>query len=109
MKGHPFKLIITQRISVNKQGYTNVREKKKCLTIIDQFNKFAQIYYLKNLSCAPIIDKIIHDANTEFNNNLVKELLNLHVTCVSNPKSNVIVEKFHCKIIDHLRIINQRS
>jgi len=28
---------------------------------------------------------------------------------VSNPKSNGIIEKFHCTLIEHLGIINQRT
>ena len=31
------------------------------------------------------------------------------MTCVSNPKSNGTVEKFHCTMIEHLRILNQRN
>jgi len=103
-------------------------ERKKYLTIIDQFSKFAQIYYLKNCNATTMIvdklisyfnnytvpDEITYDAGTEFNNNLIKELLKMykitpHVICVSNPKSNGIMEKFHCTIIEHLRVINQRN
>ena len=31
------------------------------------------------------------------------------MTCLSKLKSNGIIEKFHCTIIEHLRIINQKS
>ena len=61
-----------------------------------------------------IPNEIIHDSGTEFNNNLVKELLKLykikiHMTCVDNPKSNGLLETFHSTIIEHMRIINQRE
>lgn len=102
-------------------------DKRKYLTIIDQFSKFAQIYHLKNLNAISIVntlilyfknykipDKIIHDSGTEFNNNLVKNLFNMykietHMTCVDNPKSNGYIERFHSTIIEHLRIINERE
>jgi len=31
------------------------------------------------------------------------------MTCVANPKSNGIIERFHSTLIEHLRIINQRT
>ena len=109
-----------QKINID----TLTLERKKYLTITDQFSKFAQIYYLKNPNATYIkIDKLINnyfnhytvpDEITEFNNNLVKELLKMHkitphMTCVNNPMSNGIIEKFHCTLIEHLRIINQRT
>jgi len=102
-------------------------EKKKYLTVIDQLSKHATVYYLKNLNATSIVDALIeyfntykvpdeitYDAGTEFNNNLVTELLKLykikpHVTCIRNPKSNGIIERFHSTLIEHLRIINQRA
>lgn len=102
-------------------------EREKYLTIIDQFSKFGQAYYLKNLDAITVTkqllnyfntykipDEIIHDSGTEFNNNLIKELLKMykieiHMTCVDNPKSNGCVERFHSTLIEHLRIINQRN
>ena len=111
-----------QKINVD----TLTLERKNYLTIIDAFSKYAQVYYLKNLNATTIADALIkfftnykvpkeitHDAGTEFNNNLVKELLNLykikiHMTCIANPKSNGIIERFHSTFIEHLRIINQR-
>ena len=112
-----------QKINID----TLTLERKKYLTIIDQFSKFAQVYYLRNANATTIVDKlinyfnnytvpdeIIHDAGTEFDNNLVRELLKMykvkpHMTCIANPKSNGIIEKFHCTLIEHIRIINQRN
>ena len=111
-----------QKINID----TLTLEKGKYLTIIDQFSKFAQAYYLKNLNAVSVVDTLINyfnhytvpdeitfDAGTEFNNNLVKELLKIykitpHMICIGNPKSNGIIEKFHCTLIEHLRILNQK-
>lgn len=102
-------------------------ENKKYLTLIDSFSKFAQLTYLQTLSATHITNglikyfsqyqipnEIIFDSGTEFNNNLVKDLLKsynikIHMTCVDNPKSNGLIEKFHSTIIEHLRILNQRQ
>ena len=102
-------------------------ERRKYLTLIDQFSKNTQVYYLKNLNANSIVNALIKyfnnykvpeeitfDAGTEFNNNSVTELLKMykikpHVTCISNPKSNGIIERFHSTLIEHLRIINQRE
>lgn len=102
-------------------------ENKKYLTIIDAFSKFAQLKYIKSPSAIEISNglieyfsqyqvpnEIIFDSGTEFNNNLLKELLRtygikIHMTCVDNPKSNGLVERFHSTIIEHLRILNQRN
>jgi len=61
-------------------------QKRKYLMVIYQFSKHAQIYRLKNLNATTVAnalinnykipDEIKHDAPTEFNNNLVKGLLN---------------------------------
>ncbi|QBP37036.1 putative RdRP [Lampyris noctiluca errantivirus 1] len=101
-------------------------EKNKFLTIIDQFSKFGQIYHLINCNSIEITKllikyfatftvpkQIIFDQGTEFNNQLIKELLKfhkikLHITCVDNPKSNSPVERFHSTIIEHLRILKDR-
>jgi len=69
------------------------------------------IEYFNNYN---IPDEITHDAGTEFNNKLVMELLKLykikpHITCINNPKSNGIRERFHSTLIEHLRITNQRE
>ena len=74
-----------QKINVD----TLTLERKKYLTIIDAFSKYAQVYYLKNPNATTIADALIkifnnykvpeeitHDAGTKFNNNLVKELIN---------------------------------
>ena len=112
-----------QKINID----TLTLEREKYLTLIDQFSKFAQIYYLRNANATTIVDKLInyfhnytvpdeinHDAGTEFDNNLVRELLKMynvkpHMTCISNPKSNGVIENFHCTLIEHIRIINQRN
>lgn len=102
-------------------------ENRKYLTLIDAFSKFAQLIYLKSLSAVDVTNALIQyfslyqipdgitfDSGTEFNNNLVKDLLNtynikIHTTCVDNPKSNGLIERFHSTIIEHLRILNQRQ
>jgi len=66
-------------------------EKRKYLTVIDQFSKHAVMYYLRNLKATSIVDtltkyfsnynvpdELTHDAGTEFNNKLVMELLKLY-------------------------------
>lgn len=68
---------------------------------------------IKYFSLYQVPNTIIFDRGTEFNNNLVKDLLknykvNIHVTCVNNPKSNGLIERFHSTLIEHLRILNQR-
>lgn len=102
-------------------------EKKKYLTIIDAFSKFAQIYYIKTADAINITEalldffskykipnEITYDSGLEFNNNLVKELLKIykikiHMISVDNPKSNGLIERFHSTLIEHLRIINQSN
>lgn len=111
----PFEIINIDTLSLNKEKY---------LTIIDQFSKFAQVYKLNTANALEITNsliefftqykvpsKIIHDPGTEFNNSLVKNLLNnygirIHVTSVANPKSNAIIERFHSTFIEHLRIMS---
>lgn len=112
----PFDIVHIDTITLKNEKY---------LTIVDSFSKFAQIYKIKTVNALDIVDKlleyfsfyqipneIIHDSGTEFNNNLVKELLKIykikiHMTCVDNPKSNGLIERFHSTLIEHLRIINQ--
>lgn len=112
----PFDIIHMDTLTLKNEKY---------LTIIDSFSKFAQIYQVKTLNALDITEKllcffshyqipneIIHDSGTEFNNTLIKELLKIykikiHMTCVDNPKSNGLIEKFHSTLIEHLRIINQ--
>lgn len=59
-------------------------------------------------------EEVTFDAGTDFNNNLVKQLLKIYgikpyMTCAANPKSNGILEKFHSMLIEHLRILNQKA
>lgn len=35
--------------------------------------------------------------------------INIHMTCVDNPKSKDLIERFHLTLIEHLRILNQRE
>lgn len=113
----PFEIINIDTLSL---------EKNKFLTVIDQFSKFGQIYHLSNSNSIEITNsllkyfatytvpkQIIVDQGTEFNNNLIKELLKLHkikihMICVDNPKSNSPVERFNSTIIEHLRIFKNR-
>lgn len=101
-------------------------EGKYFLTIMDQFSKHAQVYFLINKTAKTICellikylqtyripDKIITDSGGEFKNTLLQDLLkrygiNIHFICVNNPKSNAI-ERFHSTIIESLRMINQKE
>ena len=66
-------------------------ERRKYLTSMGQFNKHAQVYYLKNLNANSIVnalikyfsnykvpEEVMFDASTDFNNNLVTELLKMY-------------------------------
>ena len=92
------------------------------MTLVDAFTKFAQAIpiegktainvsnaLIKYFSSFGIPEKLILDNAREFNNETVKEILNLHkikihFTTPYHHDSNGIVERFHSSIIELLRI-----
>lgn len=101
-------------------------DNKNYLTLVDSFTKFAQAYHIigktaidisnaliKYFTSFGIPEKLILDNGTEFNNDTVKEILNLHqikihFTTPKHHESNSIVERFHSTIIEHLRILKEK-
>lgn len=97
--------------------------KEKYLTIMDSFTRFATCTYLKTTPPIDIAEclieyfaqyqvrnKIIIDNVVEFNNTVIKNLLNgfkiqIHITSVSIPQCNGIIYPFHSSLIEHLRLI----
>lgn len=102
-------------------------EKKKFLTIIDSFSRYAQCYPITSCNSVEVADKllsffshhgipqtIVADNGCEFNNGLVKELTELHKIkmhwiSTQHPPSNGLAERFHSTIIEHIRIFNNRD
>lgn len=98
---------------------------KNYLTLVDAFSKFAQAIYISGKTAINIAQALIHyftsfgvpqnltaDKGTEFNNEVIKELLklhklNVHFTTTAHHESNGIVERFHSTIIEHLRILRE--
>lgn len=98
-------------------------DNKMFLTLVDSFSKYAQAIQIpgknaisianaliKYFSFCGIPEKLIIDNGTEFNNDTVKEILNLHkikihFTTPQHHESNSIVERFHSTIIEHLRLL----
>lgn len=97
-------------------------EKKYYLTIVDAFSKLGQAIeiasrqtaevaraLIKYFSMYGIPKKITSDPGTEFNNQLMRELLSMykietHVTTPNNPNSTGIIERFHSTIIEIYRL-----
>lgn len=97
-------------------------EGKYYLTIVDAFSKLGQAINIPNRSTPEVVraliryfsmyglpQKISSDSGTEFNNELIKELLNLykiqlHISTPNNPNSMAIVERFHSTIIEIYRL-----
>ena len=95
------------------------------LTIVDAFSKFAQAILLpgktavhtckgliKYFSTFGVPENITVDNGSNFNCEIVKELLKLHkikvhFTTPWHHESNAIVERFHSTIIEHLRILRE--
>lgn len=103
---------------------TFMAEKQKFLTFLDKFSKVAQaLPYTGNAtSCADqlvhffqffgIPQQIISDNGSEFQNEVVKGLLNahnikIHFTTPYHHESNSPVERLHSTLIEHLRILKQ--
>ncbi|KAG6463695.1 hypothetical protein O3G_MSEX014027 [Manduca sexta] len=92
------------------------------LTIVDAFSKLGQALEVTNRSTPEIIralskyfsfygipNRISSDPGSEFNNNLLKEMLNfykieLHIGTPHNPNSMGIVERFRSTILEIYRI-----
>ncbi|KAI5735703.1 hypothetical protein M8J77_021620 [Diaphorina citri] len=101
-------------------------ENTKCLSIVDSFSKYAQMYPIDSAQAVEVAQKllqyfthhgvpetIISDNGGEFHNGVIKELLelhkvNLHFISSQHPESNGIVERFHSTIIEHIRLLNNR-
>lgn len=97
-------------------------ESKYYLTIVDAFSKLGQAIPIPNRSTPEIVRalikyfsmygvprKINSDPGSEFNNELVKELLKMykidfHIGTPNNPSSMAIVERFHSTIIEIYRL-----
>lgn len=113
----PFQLVHIDTFTYNNKNY---------LTLVDSFTKFAQAYYIVGKTAIEISkvlikyfisfgipENLILDNGTEFNNDTVKEILNLHnikihFTTPRHHESNSIVERFHSTIIEHLRILKEK-
>lgn len=97
-------------------------EGKHYLTLVDAFSKLAQAFEIPNRSTPEVVRaltkyfsfygvprKLSCDPGSEFNNELLKELMNLqkidlHITTPNNPNSTSIVERFHSTIIEIYRL-----
>lgn len=97
-------------------------EGKYYLTLIDAFSKIGQAIEISNKSTPEIVralmkyfsfygipNKISSDPGTEFNNELLKEFLNLHkitlhIGTPNNPNSMGLIERLHSTIIEIYRI-----
>lgn len=97
-------------------------ENKHYLTLVDAFSKLGQAIEISNRSAPEIVRSLIKyfsfygaprkiscDPGTEFNNELLKEMLKyykieLHITTPNNPNSTGIVERFHSTLIEIYRL-----
>lgn len=101
-------------------------DKTKFLTVIDSFSKHVQLYEISSSQATEICDKllnhfatykipsvIISDNGTEFNNKVIKELMDLHkikihYVSTQHPQSNGLCERVHSTIIEHIRLLNNQ-
>lgn len=97
-------------------------DSKYYLTVVDAFSKLGQAINIPNRSTPEVVQALIKyfsmyglakkincDSGTEFNNELIKELLKLykielHIGTPNNPSSMAIVERFHSTIIEIYRL-----
>lgn len=97
-------------------------EGKYYLTVVDAFSKLGQAINIPNRSTPEVVRALIQyfsmyglprkincDSGVEFNNELIKELLNLykielHIGTPNNPNSMGIVERFHSTINEMYRL-----
>lgn len=101
-------------------------EKSRFLSIIDGFSRYAHVYRVGGAHALETADKlldyfthhgvpeiIVSDNGTEFNNKVIKEIMELHkikihFTSTQNPSSNGLVERFHSTLIEHIRLLNNQ-
>lgn len=99
----------------------------KFLTLIDSFSKFAQAYKLESSQgisvCNALIrffshygipQLIISDNGLEFNNSVVRDLLEthkieIHFISSQHPESNGQIERFHSTLIEHIRLMKNQD
>lgn len=97
-------------------------EGKSFLTIIDAFSKLGQALEIPNKSAPEVVRALIKyfsfygtpkrissDSGTEFNNALIKDLLDfykieLHLGTPNNPNSMGLIERFHSTILEIYRL-----
>lgn len=109
----PFQELFMDIFSIDSKSY---------LTIVDAFSKLAQAIEIPSRSTPEVVRallkyfsfygiprKISCDPGTEFNNDLLRELtqlhkITLHITTPNNPNSVGIVERFHSTIIEIYRL-----
>lgn len=102
-------------------------DKSKFLTIIDLFSKYAQAYYVSDLTAITILNKLRHffshhnypnrivcDEGKEFKNSVFQEYcklfkIDLHFTTNYNPSSNSPIERFHSTILEKIRIAKLKN
>ena len=99
--------------------------KDKYLTIVDTFSRLGHAIKIDSKNPADVLDALItyfsyygipeeisSDAGTEFNNQLIKEIANLHkiklhLGTAKNPESQANVERFHSTLLEHLRCMEE--
>lgn len=97
-------------------------EGKTYLTLIDAFSKLGQAIEIQNKSTPEVVralmkyfsyygvpKRISSDPGSEFNNELMREFLNLHkvelhIGTPNNPNSMGLIERFHSTIIEIYRL-----
>uniref|UniRef100_A0A1B6DI21 RNA-directed DNA polymerase n=1 Tax=Clastoptera arizonana TaxID=38151 RepID=A0A1B6DI21_9HEMI len=102
-------------------------EKSKFLSIVDAFSRYGRVFKLRGAQATEVSDNlldyfaqfgipetIVSDNGTEFNNRVVKEIMQLHkiqihFTSTQNPSSNGICERFHSTLIEHIRLLNNQD
>ena len=65
-------------------------------------------------SCFGTPEQIVVDGGLEFNNDVIKELLNkhkikLHICTPHNPNSNSNIERLHSTLIEYMRILRTKD
>lgn len=96
------------------------------LTIVDAFSKLGQAIQISSKNATEIAQAFVEyfrmygiceaitlDNGTEFNNEIVKQLLKLHkinphFITAHNPESNGIVERFHGTLIEQVRTLQHK-
>jgi hypothetical protein len=102
-------------------------QSQRFLTVVDAFSKIGQAIpiisktaicvveaLLQYFSYYGTVENITADGGSEFDNETVKSLLelhkiHLHITTPRNPSSNGIVERFHSTIIEQIRLLKEQS